>query len=81
MNGNGSWATLDDDLSSSVRTCATHAMKLEASETVQSRIVKSLSDVFASGQDDATFFPWDGCQSLGLCLPPFLPHPTRRTTT
>ncbi len=42
--------------------------------SVSKRIVEPLSDVFASRQDDAPFFPRDGCQPLGLCAPLLLSH-------
>src|SRR5216684_5533502 len=47
-------------------------------QRVQARIVESLSDVFASRQDDATFFPWDGRQPFGLYLSLLLPHSTSK---
>ena len=47
-------------------------------QRVQSRIVESLSDVFASRQDDAIFLSWDGRQPFGFYLSLFLPPSTSK---
>ena len=44
-------------------------------EGVQTRIVESLSDVLAGGQDGPCLIPRDGCQSIGDGLPLLLAHP------